>query len=304
MKPTFTLLTALLLPPLTTLRAEPPMAPPAKLPTTPAEVAALIRTADEARLWHEQLGQRRRQAGDDRNLAVNALRNGPFKKAGGWDDPAYKTLLAKVADFDAQMRAKRDAAAAADKAGDQDEKAALEIEAQRLRTAKDAAQAEADALVIQRCLVLPDGKEAAERAQVLTRQAKEADEAVLPYWDNVRSHWQSLAAAYQQKAPGVDYQKTRSISLPPPADAERRSAEFAKRNEAPQVERLAHRLFNALDETAQGVDKAFALYREKKFAAALIGIGARIAPGPLPHHLASGSALGGSLPGSKRLPDA
>ena len=36
----------------------------------------------------------------------------------------------------------------------------------------------------------------------------------------------------------------------------------------------------------------------------MIGIGARIAPGPLPHHLACGSALGGSLPGSKLLPDA
>ncbi|HOY59684.1 MAG TPA: hypothetical protein PK640_16315, partial [Verrucomicrobiota bacterium] len=92
---------------------------------------------------------------------------------------------------------------------------------------------------------------------------------MLPYWDNVRSHWQSLAAAYQQKAQGVDYKKTRSIKLPPPADAERRRAEFAKRNDAPEIERLAHRLFNALDEKARGVDKAFALYREKKFAAAL-----------------------------------
>ena len=113
------------------------------------------------------------------------------------------------------------------KAGDLDEKAALEIEGQRLRTAKDAAQAEADALVIQRCLALPDAKEAAEQAQVLTQRAKEADEAVLPYWDNVRSHWQSLAAAYQQKAQGGDYKKTRSITLPPPADADRRRAEFA-----------------------------------------------------------------------------
>jgi hypothetical protein len=32
-----------------TLHAEPPMAPPAKLPTTPAEIEALIKTADEAR---------------------------------------------------------------------------------------------------------------------------------------------------------------------------------------------------------------------------------------------------------------
>lgn len=233
-----------------TLRAEPPTASPAKLPTTPAEVAALIRTADEARLWHEQLGQRRREAANDRNLAINALRNGPFKKAGGWDDPAHKALLANVADFDAKMRAKRDAAAAADKAGDPDEKAALEIEGQTLRTSKDAAQAEADALVIQRCLALPDAKEAAEQAQVLTQRAKEADEAVLPYWDNVRSHWQSLAATYQQKAQGVDYKKTRSVTLPPPADAERRRAAFAKRNDASKIERLAHRLFNALDDKA------------------------------------------------------
>ena len=96
MKPTLTLLAALLLAPLTTLHAaQPPMAPPAKLPTTPAEVADLIRSANEARLWHEQLGQPRSQAANDRNLAVNALRNGPFKKAGGWDDPAHKALLVK-----------------------------------------------------------------------------------------------------------------------------------------------------------------------------------------------------------------
>ena len=252
-----------------TLHAEPPMAPPAKLPTTPAEVEALIKTADEARIWHEQLIQRRGQAANDRNLAVNALRNGVFKKAGGWDDPAYKALLAKVTDLDAQMKAKRDAAAVADKAGDKDEKTALEIEGQRLRLTKDVTQAEADAFVVQRCLVLPDGKEASERTRLLMQQAKEADEAVLPYWDNVRSQWNSLAAAYQQKAQGMDYKDTRSITLPPPADAERRRAEFAKRNDAPEVERLAHRLFNALDEKAQGVEKAFTLYREKKFAAAL-----------------------------------
>ena len=100
-----------------TLDAQPPMAPPAKLPTTPAEVAVLIRTADEARLWHEQLGQCRSQAANDRNLAVHSLRHGAFKKAGGWDDPAHKAMTAKVADFDAQMRAKRDAAAAADQGG-------------------------------------------------------------------------------------------------------------------------------------------------------------------------------------------
>jgi hypothetical protein len=252
-----------------TLHAEPPIAPPAKLPTTPAEVAALIKTADEARLWHDQLGQRRGQAANERNNAVHALRNGAFKKAGGWDDPAYKALVAKVADLDAQMQTKRDAAAVADTAGDKDEKTALELEGQRLRLTKDVTQAEADAFVIQRCLVLPDGKDAAERTRLLMQQAKEADEAVLPYWENVRSHWNSLAAAYQQKAQGVDYKRSRSITLPPPADAERRRAEFAKRNDAPDVERLAHRLFNALDEKAQGVEKAFTLYREKKFAAAL-----------------------------------
>ena len=104
---------------------------------------------------------------------------------------------------------------------------------------------------------------------MLTQRAKEADEAVLPYWDNVRSHWQNLAAAYQQKAQGVEYKKTRSITLPSPADAERRRAEFARRNVASEIERLAHRLFNALDEKSQGVDKAFAMYREKEFAAAL-----------------------------------
>jgi hypothetical protein len=252
-----------------TLQAEPPMAPPAKLPTTPAEVADLIGTADEAKLWHEQRGQRRSQAANDRNLAVHSLRNGPFKKAGGGEDPAYKTLLAKVADLDAQGRAKREAASTAEKAGDLDEKAALEIEGQRLRVQKDATQAEAEAFVIRRCLAIPEAKAAAEQAQVLTQRAKEADEAVLPYWDNVRSHWQNLAAAYQQKAQGVEYKKTRSITLPSPADAERRRAEFARRNVASEIERLAHRLFNALDEKSQGVDKAFALYREKEFAAAL-----------------------------------
>jgi hypothetical protein len=35
-----------------------------------------------------------------------------------------------------------------------------------------------------------------------------------------------------------------------------------------------------------------------------IGIGVRVAPEPLPHHLASGSALGGSSLGSKLRPDA
>jgi hypothetical protein len=34
-----------------------------------------------------------------------------------------------------------------------------------------------------------------------------------------------------------------------------------------------------------------------------IGIGARVAPGPLPHNLACGSALGGSTLCSKLLPD-
>ncbi|RFC46153.1 MAG: Chitobiase/beta-hexosaminidase C-terminal domain-containing protein [Verrucomicrobia bacterium] len=252
-----------------TLHAEPPMAPPAKLPTTPAEVAVLIKTTDEARLWHDQLIQRRSQASNDRNLAVNALRNGAFKKAGGLDDPTYKALLAKVTDLDTQMKAKSDAAAVADKAGDKDEKMALEIEAQRLRVTKDMTQAEAEAFVIQRCLALPDGKEAAEQARLLMQQAKEADEAVLPYWENVRSKWNSLAAVYQQKAQGMDYKKTRSITLPPPADAARRRTEFTNRNDPAELEQLAHRLFNALDEKAPGVDKAFALYRERKFAEAL-----------------------------------
>lgn len=251
------------------LRAEPPMAPPAKLPTTPAEVAALLKTTDEARLWHEELIQRRSQAANDRNLALNALRTGVFQKAGGLNDPAYKALQAKVTDLDAQMKAKRDAAAEADKAGDKEEKAALEIEWQRLRVTKDITQAEAEAFVIQRCLQLPDGKEGAERTQVLTQKAQAASEAVNPYWENVRSQWNSLAAAYQQKAQGMEYKKTRSITLAPPPDAARRRTEFASRNAASELEQLAHRLFNALDEKAQGVDKAFALYRKKNFAAAL-----------------------------------
>ena len=44
-------------------------------------------------------------------------------------------------------------------------------------------------------------------------------------------------------------------------------------------------------------------YRDFKEGRTMIGIGARIAPGPLPHHLACGSALGGSSLRSKLGPD-
>jgi hypothetical protein len=67
----------------------------------------------------------------------------------------------------------------------------------------------------------------------------------------------------------MDFSKVRPIKLTPPADAERRRAAFARRNDAAGLEELAHRLFRSLDEKARGLDKPFALYREKRFAASL-----------------------------------
>ena len=56
--------------------------------------------------------------------------------------------------------------AAADKAGDKDERAALEIENQRLRTRKDAAQATIDSFMVNRCLASPAGKLAQQNRSV------------------------------------------------------------------------------------------------------------------------------------------
>ena len=263
------LLTPLLLVPLAALSAELPQGPPKSLPTSPAEVAAFLKSADEGEAWHQELTRRRGLGRNEHGTAINALRHGPFRKAGGLEDTEYKALVTRVAELDGQMKRKREAMTAAEKAGDKDERAALEIESQRLRAKKDAAQAEADALVVKRCLSLPDGKAAAEQVQLLAQKAREADAAVKAYWDHTLSGWRNIARMYRQKAPGTEFTKVRTITLAPPADADQRLATFAGRNEAAALGELAHRLFRSLDGKARGLEKPFALYRESRFAAAL-----------------------------------
>ncbi len=252
--------------PLVALCVAPPPAVPGRLPTTPAEVADLLQHTDEAEGWGKELAARRQTARNALGQALNALRSGAFKQAGGLESADHKRLNADVAALDAQMRAKRAAMTGKDK----DEQAALDLESQRLRVKKDIAQAELDALIVKRCLALPAGQAAAEQVQKLggelaAIEKEQADFAV------VLESWRSVADGYRQRQvpDGFALTKVRQLELPPPADAAARRAAFARRNDAAATEALAHQLFRALDEKARGLEQAFALYKEKKFAAAL-----------------------------------
>ena len=69
-------------------------------------------------------------------------------------------------------------------------------------------------------------------------------------YGNIVANWRDVASAYRQrqKPPGLELTKVRELTLPPPADADRRRAEFAARNDAAHIEALAHRLFRSLDD--------------------------------------------------------
>lgn len=247
-----------------------PPAPSTKPPTSPAEVAEFLKRADAAEAWRKELIAQRGEAKNRLGQAMHQLRNGPFKTAGGFELADYKRLAAAAADLDAQMRAGREAALAAEKAGNKDERAAMDIENQRLRVRKDAAQAELDAFLVKRCLNAPAAKSAAEHVQSLQEEAAEAENR-LQAWDAQMDRWSGLLGGYRerQKPAGFELTQICELTLPPPADAERRRAEFARRNDATNVEALAHRLFRALDENARGLERPFELYRENKYAAAI-----------------------------------
>jgi hypothetical protein len=246
--------------------AVPPPALPARLPTTPAEVLELLKHADAAEGWGKEFSARRVAARNELGQALNALRYGAFKKAGGLEDADYKRLNAVVTGLDVQMRAKRAAMAGKDK----DEQVALDLESQRLRIKKDAAQAELDAFIVKSCLALPEGKAAAEQVQKLGDELAaiekgQADFAV------VLESWRGVADGYRQRQvpDGFALKQVRQLELPPPADAAVRRAAFARRNDSAATEALTHRLFRALDEKAPGLEQPFVLYKEKKFAIAL-----------------------------------
>jgi hypothetical protein len=264
-------LAVLLLVPWTTLRAvEPPQASPPRLPTSPAEVAEVLECTDAAEARLKQLGVQRTAAKNALAQTVNGLRYGAFKAAGGFNDPDYTRLTALVADLDDQMKVKRAAMTVAEKAGDKDERAALELEGGRLRTRKDAAQMALDAFIVKRCRVPPAGQAAAEKVQALENDLAGLEKSLTDYGMVVES-WRGVADGYRQRQvpDGFALTKVRQLELPPPADAAKRKAEFARRNDAAATEALAHQLFRALDEKAKGLEQPFALYREKKFAAAL-----------------------------------
>ncbi|MCX7010944.1 MAG: glycoside hydrolase N-terminal domain-containing protein, partial [Kiritimatiellaeota bacterium] len=244
----------------------PPPALPARLPNSPAEVAELLQHTDAAEAWGKELAAQRNTARNALAQAQNALRYGAFRKAGGVESADYKRLNAIVTELDAQMRAKRASMTGKDK----DEQLALELESQRLRVKKDAAQAELDALVVQRCLAWPEGKAAAEQVRKLGSELA-AIEKQQSDCASVLEGWRGVADGYRQRQipDGFALTKVRQMELPPPADAAQRRAAFARRNEAAAVEELAHRLFRALDEKAPWLASSFALYKEKKFAAAL-----------------------------------
>jgi len=267
MKHTLPLLTAVLLTSLAGLQAvEPPQNPPGRLPTSPAEVKEVLAQTDAADARMKELAAQRIPARNALSQALNTLRNGPFKTNGGLNDPEYRRLAAEVADCDAKMKLKREAVASANKTGDKEKLAALDMESQRLRARKDAAQAALEKLMVNRCLATQEGKTAQEKLRAL-----EQLEGDIQRFSDVQAGWSVLAGRYRsgQIPPGLGLKKIRQLTLPPPEDAKQRRAEFARRNDAANVEALAHRLFRALDEHAPGLEKPFALYREKIYADAL-----------------------------------
>jgi hypothetical protein len=249
--------------------AAPVAEPSHRLPTTPAEVAGLLAASDAAVAAREALLARRAAAKNEYTAAFNALKNGPFKQLGEAGQASLVETLEAVTSLEALTKLKREALAAAEKAGETDEKAALEIESSRLRVLKDAAQAALEKQVLDRCLAAPEVKPAAETVETLRRKAQAAEDALTAHTANRLEPLRELAAAYRQEAPGVGLTKTRPIILSPPADAAERREAFRKRNTPAALEALAHRLFAALDEKQPALKKPFALYKAKKHSEAL-----------------------------------
>ena len=260
MKLTRPLLATLLLMTQTALcGAAPPQSVPTRLPTSPAEVIELLAQTDAAEARMKELAAQRNPARNALAQALAALRNGPFKAANGLKDPEFKRLSATVADLDTQMRRKITTT-------DNDELAALTIENQRLRARKDAVQATLDQFMVNCCLSSPEAKAVQDKMHAMAQLERDIEN-----YGEILANWRDVAGGYRQRQipDGFDLKTTRELTLPPPADAEQRRAEFARRNDAAHVESLAHRLFRSLDENAHGLAESFALYREKKFAAAL-----------------------------------
>ncbi len=243
--------------------------PPLQLPTTPAEVATLLKASDSATAIQQELLSQRAAAKNEYATALNALKSGPFKGLGGTEEAPFKEASEKVVSLEAESKLKRDALAAAEKAGDKDERSALEIESTRIRVLKDAAQAELEQLVLKHCLSSPETKEAAEAVQTLRQKVLSTEEALSVHVKKRLEPLRDLANSYRQKAPGADFTKTRTLAHSAPADATARREAFQNRNSPAALEKLAHRLFSALDEKQPALKKPFALYKARKFSEAL-----------------------------------
>jgi hypothetical protein len=244
-------------------------APIRELPGTPAEVATLLRASDTAMATQQELLSWRAAAKNEYSAALNALKNGPFKNLAGPEESFFKEASAKVASFEAEAKLKRAALADAEAAGDKDERAALEIESARLRALKDSAQAELDENVLRHCLAAPEARAAAEAVEVLRKKVDAAEEALGVHVRTRLEPLRELANGYRQRAPGVDFTKTRNLAHSPPADAAARLEAFRNRNSPAALEKLARRLFLALDERQPALKKPFTLYKAGKFPEAL-----------------------------------
>ncbi len=242
---------------------------PLELPTTPAQVAALLQASDAAAAFQQKLVSERAAAKNEYSAAFLALKNGPFKELGGAESSSFGEVSEKVDALEAESKLKREALAAAEKAGDQDERAALELESARLRVRKDAAQAELEQTVLRHCLGEAEGKAAAEAVRTLRQKLQAAEEALSAHVKMRLEPLRELANSYRQKAPGADFTRTRTLAHTPPADAEARREAFQKRNSPEALEKLARRLFSALDEKQPALKKPFALYKAGKFSEAL-----------------------------------
>ena len=243
--------------------------PPQQLPTTPAAVAALFRASDAATAREQELLAERTVAKNAYAAAYNALRHGLFQRMGGAEATACREAAEKAATLESAWKLKREALAAAEKAGDKDERAAVEIEVARLRELKDAAQAEVEDAVLGHCLASAEAKPAAGAVQTLREKLQAAEEALSSHSKKRLEPLRDLANAYRQRAPGVEFTKTRTFAHTPPADAAERRTAFENRDSPAALEKLARRLFSALDEKQPALKKPFALYKAGKFAEAL-----------------------------------
>jgi hypothetical protein len=116
---------------------------------------------------------------------------------------------------------------------------------------------------------LAETKEAAESLQSLLEQARAADESLNNHLKKRLEPLRDIANSYRQKAPGADFAKKRSLKHTPPADASARHEAFENRNSPAALEKLAHRLFAALDAKQPALKTAFSLYKAGKHAEAL-----------------------------------